>query len=300
MKHLLFALTVLLFSFQYVHAQDIPEGAIMLDENTVIKDEAGNEVEMFKLMELMNSGEWSMDPVNDSDGKLLYLQLRKATDEEKMMMEQMPMMENSSSLIGESAPEFKMKDLDGKTISSKKAKGKVIVLNFWFTSCKPCISEIPELNEVYEKYKDNKNIIFTSITFDKKDRVDTFLNKHSIDYPVVSGAKDICDTFGITSYPTNIVIDKNGNYFDHISGGFPQIGSQISNSIQDALDGVKPNTSGMPAEKAIIDPSSVFKLENGNLVPFEKAIELLNSQSYDVIDKKDENNKDYYLLKKKG
>ena len=62
-RTLFFILTALLISFQYGYSQEIPEGAVMIDENTVIKDESGNKVEMFKLMELMNSGEWTMDPV---------------------------------------------------------------------------------------------------------------------------------------------------------------------------------------------------------------------------------------------
>ena len=237
MKQIVFIiLSVLFISYQSCYSQEIPDGAIMIDENTIIKDESGKRVEMDKFMELMNSGEWTMDDVNDSEGKLQYMQLRKATEEEKKMMTQMPMQENSSDFIGKSAPEFKMIDINGNTILSKDTKGKVVVLNFWFTTCKPCISEIPELNAVYEKYKKNPNVIFASITFNKRENVNEFLKKHNIKYPVVSDAKETCDLFKVTGYPTNIVIDKNGNYFDYIDGGFPQIGHQISNSIQNALD----------------------------------------------------------------
>ncbi len=248
MKRIVFIiLSVLFISIQYCYSQEIPNGAIMLDENTIIKDELGKKVEMFKFMELMNSGEimnsgeWTMDPVNDSEGKLLYMQLRKTTEEEKKMMAQMPMLiqENSSDLIGKSAPNFKMIDINGNTISSENTKGKVVVLNFWFTSCKPCASEIPELNEVYEKYKKDTNVVFASITFDKRDKVNLFLKKFPIKYPVVSDAKEICVLFKTIGYPTNIVIDKNGNYLDYITGGFPKIGHQISNSIQNALENRK-------------------------------------------------------------
>jgi thiol-disulfide isomerase/thioredoxin len=198
MKQIVFIiLSVLFISLQYCYSQEIPEDAIMIDENTIIKDESGNKVEMFKLMELMNSGEWSMDPVNDKEGKLLYMQLRKATEEEKKMMLEMPMQGNGSDLIGKKAPDFKMIDINGNTISSENTKGKVIVLNFWFTACKPCISEIPELNEVYEKYKKDTNMVFASITFDKQDKVNSFLKKFPIKYPVVSDAKEICDLFKI-------------------------------------------------------------------------------------------------------
>jgi peroxiredoxin len=267
----------------------------MIDENTIIKDESGNRVEMFKFMELMDSGEWTMDPVTDSEGKLQYMQLRKATEEEKKMMSQMP----SSDLIGKSAPDFKMIDINGNTILSKNTKGKVVVLNFWFTSCKPCIYEIPELNEVYEKYKNDTNVIFASITFDKQEKVNSFLIKHPIKYPVVSDANEICDLFKISGYPTNIVIDMNGNYLKYIRGGFPQIGHQISNSIQNALDNKEATKNTIPTDSKMMDSSSVFKLENGETIPFDKVMNLLNSNNYDIVPQKDENNKEYYLLKKK-
>jgi len=56
--------------------------------------------------------------------------------------------------------------------------------NFWFIACKPCIAEIPELNEIHDKYKNNKDVVFASITFDKKDKVEKFLKNTPIKYAV--------------------------------------------------------------------------------------------------------------------
>lgn len=92
---------------------------------------------------------------------------------------------------------------------------------------------------MYENYKNNSNVVFASITFDDRKKVDAFLNKHPIKYPIVSNAGEIHKLFDISLYPTNIVIDKDGKYYSHVSGGFLKIGRQISNSIQDALDGKK-------------------------------------------------------------
>ncbi len=206
---------------------------------------------------------------------------------------------SNSDLIGKRAPDFRMKDINGNLISSKNTKGKIVVFNFWFAACKPCIKEIPELNEVYEKYKADTNVVFASITFDKLDRVNTFLKKHPIQYPVVADAKDICDVFKTTGYPTNIVIDKRGNYFEYITGGFSQIGHQISSSIQNALDNKKPVLNSAPAGSITFDNNSTFKLENGDLILYKEAIKLLSSQNYNIELKKDENDKKYFLLKKK-
>lgn len=252
MKRILFiALAILLFLNFNGNAQiqtididehsQIPEGAIRLDENSVFKDESGKIIQFPAFLELMESGEWGMDPVMDKEGKMLYFQLRKATAGEKAMRAEMPGAMNPSELIGKSGPAFKMKDMNGNTISSDDTKGKVVVFNFWFTSCKPCIDEIPELNEVYEKYKNNPNVVFASITFDKIEKVESFLEKHPLEYPVVAGSMEICELFGIKGYPTNLILDKEGKYFDVALGGNPEIGQLISNSIQNALEGKKTN-----------------------------------------------------------
>lgn len=236
-RSLIVVAIMLLFLNHNGYSQETTANSIMINEKTLIKDESGNKVEILKLMDLMKSGEWTMDPVKDKQGSLLYMQLRKMTENEKKEMLYTPSPLNSSDIIGKQVPDFIMTDLNGNEISSKNTKGKVVVLNFWFVSCKPCIAEIPELNEVYETYKNNSEVVFASITFDKKEKVDAFLEKYALQYPVVSDALEICKLFKISGYPTNIVIDKNGNFYDSISGGFDQIGHQISKSIQNALAG---------------------------------------------------------------
>lgn len=293
-------IAVMLIIAQYGISQnhEIPTNAIAIDENTIIKDTSGKKVELSELMDMMNSGEWGMDPVNDSEGKLLYLQLRKASDGEKMKMKEMPMGHNDSDLIGKQAPDFKITDINGNEISTKDAKGKVIVLNFWFIACKPCVAEIPDLNKVYEKYKTDPNVVFASITFDNLDQVKSFLQQNPIAYPIVADGKEMANLFKISGYPTNIVIDKNGNYFDYLMGGHPQIGSQISNSIKKALSGYQPDLKSPQAKTMRIDSESTFKLENGKTVPFTEVIEMLNSNAYD-LELKQEEGGEYYLLKKK-
>ena len=140
-------------------------------------------------------------------------------------------------IIGTSAPNFEVKDMDGNLISLEESKGKVVVLNFWFTACKHFVAVIPDINEVYEKYKGNPEVVFAAITLSKKKDVNLFLEKYPISYPVVAGARDVCDLFDVEGYPTNIVIDRNGKYFDHLTGESPQIGQYISMSIENALQG---------------------------------------------------------------
>lgn len=232
MKQLIVTILVLFLSFQLGYAQ-------MIDDNTIIKDESGKKIEVSKLMDLMKTGEWALEGVKDADGNLEYVQLRKASNDQKRKMAEMPKETDPTDLIGKKAPKFSVKDINGNMISSQEIEGKVLVLNFWFIACSPCVAEIPELNKVYQKYKDNSNVVFASITFDGQEQVKSFLKKRPINYPVIPDARNISNLFNISSFPTNIVIDKEGNYSDYLIGGSSHIGEEISASIENALKSKK-------------------------------------------------------------
>ena len=91
---------------------------------------------------------------------------------------------------------------------SGSMKGKPLVINFWFTSCGPCIAEMSALNVLKEEYKDS-GIVFLSITFDKKNQVLDFLKKHPFYFLIIPGARQYCDH--ITSlYPVTLFVDRQG------------------------------------------------------------------------------------------
>lgn len=296
MKRLFFLVT-LVFMSHNAFSQGGSEGSFMIDENTLIKDETGNKIELFKLMELLNSGDFTLYPILKNDGQVAYMQLRKATAEEKKMFAEMALHANQSNDNRNRVPDFNFTDVHGNQITKTNTLGKVVVINFWFTTCKPCIAEIPELNEVYEKFKTDTNVVFASVTYENRKTVKKFLKKQPLNYPVICDAQAACDLFKIQGYPTNMIIDKNGNYQTIIAGGTYQIGNEISTSIQNALDGIEKNISYKHSEGLTLDPKAVYKLENGEIIGFDKVLELLNSKEYsiDPIVKGEEK---YFLLKK--
>jgi thiol-disulfide isomerase/thioredoxin len=110
--------------------------------------------------------------------------------------------------------------IDNKKISLKEFRGKPIVLNFWFATCKPCIDEMPVLNKIMKNYSDKVN--FISITYENKESVKLFLNTHQFDYLIIVGAESFIDKLGIQAFPKNIFIDKNG-IVRKIENGIPYI-----------------------------------------------------------------------------
>ncbi len=231
MKNLLIIiLLICCVSTHTIEAQNLK-----IDKNTVIKNAEGKQIDLDTFSELMSTGDWTIEEKEDKKGQT-YIQLKKTTKAQKeMILKMMKEQVSNSERIGEKAPEFSLIDMNGNVISSESTRGKIVVLNFWFTTCKPCIEELPQLNNIYDKYKDNKDIIFASITFNEKPTVKKFLRKHPIKYPVVTDERTTISTFNISGYPTNLLIGKDGKIADYLMGGLPTIGDYIESAIEKAL-----------------------------------------------------------------
>jgi cytochrome c biogenesis protein CcmG/thiol:disulfide interchange protein DsbE len=111
-------------------------------------------------------------------------------------------------LIGKDLPDFELNTIDNVLFNKSNLLGKPSLINFWFTSCKPCVEEIPELNKLKEKYKSKVN--FITITFDKKNVVDRFIDKNSFDFIHIVNAQDYLDRVGVKAFPKNVFIDSHG------------------------------------------------------------------------------------------
>ncbi len=121
------------------------------------------------------------------------------------------------------APAWKMKDLEGKTVSSDDFKGKVVVLDFWATWCPPCRAEIPGYVDLYRKYgKDKLVIIGASVDEGGPAVVKDFVTKFGVAYPVVMADDATQAAFGgLEGVPTTFLIDQNGQLRDKKIGAEP-------------------------------------------------------------------------------
>lgn len=113
-----------------------------------------------------------------------------------------------SALVGKPLPPFTLADLQGKLVSSKSLLGKPVVLNLWFTSCVPCIGEMPTLNRIRNE-KAQSGVVFIAVTFDNKEKVQAFLKKQPFAFQHLVGAKQYCTQF-TSGYPTTLFVDKSG------------------------------------------------------------------------------------------
>lgn len=100
------------------------------------------------------------------------------------------------------------KTADDKILNQKSLNNKPSLVNLWFTTCAPCIEEMPYLNKLKDKYKDQVN--FVSITFNNKIEVEKFLEKRAFNFTHIIDEKAFLKEKNIPQYPINIFVDKNG------------------------------------------------------------------------------------------
>jgi peroxiredoxin len=195
---------------------DIDSGTpMMLDPMSMpMYDEQLQKINPADFMKIMMSNEYIPEPYVDEKKVVKAFVLRKATDDEKAMMSKMQQgrmgsEQEESPLVGTQAVDFDVTDLKGKKYKLSELKGKIVALNFWFVECKPCIMEMPELNELVEEFK-GKEVVFLAIAVNNQKQLKKFLKTTDFNYKVISSGQFVSDSYRIKGFPTNIIIDQNG------------------------------------------------------------------------------------------
>lgn len=114
----------------------------------------------------------------------------------------------------DAAPEVTYTTLTGEKVSSDSLRGKVVMVNFWATSCVTCIKEMPDMVRTYNKYKDQGlEFIAVAMSYDPPNYVLNYAQTRSLPFKVALDTQgEIARSFGdVKLTPTTFVIDKRGN-----------------------------------------------------------------------------------------
>lgn len=124
-------------------------------------------------------------------------------------------------LVGKQFPAFKT-TVNKLPFSDKELVYKVTVINFWFASCKPCLSEFGALNELHKKLKNEKDFQFVSITYETPEIIEQIKAKYNLGFDIAFIPNYECQRlmngFG---YPVNVIVNREGRISYWKSGGKP-------------------------------------------------------------------------------
>lgn len=126
----------------------------------------------------------------------------------------------AETYIGREFPLNGLRTIDGEPVDMEKLKGKPTLINFWFTACKPCIEEMPVLNELQSRFSDSVN--FIAVTYESTKKVKPFLQQKTFGFTHVTGAKKLIDSLKMIHFPTTVFLDKDGRVVS-VEGGIPYI-----------------------------------------------------------------------------
>jgi peroxiredoxin len=106
--------------------------------------------------------------------------------------------------------DFTLSDLQGKSWHLRELKGKVVLVNFWATWCPPCRKEMPDLQALYDNYKD-QGFVVLSISDEESAKVAPFIAERKISYPVLlDPGRKVNEAFVVEGIPKSFVYDRDG------------------------------------------------------------------------------------------
>lgn len=118
------------------------------------------------------------------------------------------------------APQASFTTIEGKQIALSDFKGRVVLVNFWATSCPGCITEMPKLAESYKQYQAKGfEVIAVAMAYDPPSHVVNYAKKNGLPFPVAFDTDGtLANAFDVQVTPTSIVIDQQGKIVQRIIG----------------------------------------------------------------------------------
>ena len=190
-----------------------------------------------KLKVFVNFSNWKTDAHFDEDD-FVFVPPTGAKKVESLFA-QLGGREQLHPLVGEQAPSFSAKDLDGQTVELDQFAGEdVVILDFWATWCGPCVDALPIIAKVAKEFKD-KHIVFYAVNLrETPEKIREFLTSEDIDAPVLLDEEgSISKLFQVSGIPQTVLIDKEGRVqVVHVGFG-GNLEKQLTKELEDILAG---------------------------------------------------------------
>lgn len=144
--------------------------------------------------------------------------------------------DTGETLIGKTAPDFRLKDIHGKEVGIADMKGKVILLRFWSTRCVSCKEEMPKLEISYKNLNSKGFEILAVNVEDTLEKALGFAHELNLTYPIlIDENQSTANIYKVYGVPTTFFVDKQGVVRERIFGDMDN--KAIENIILPLLEG---------------------------------------------------------------
>lgn len=121
---------------------------------------------------------------------------------------------NTGIEVGDLAPEIDLLDMEGNEVKLSDYLGNTILLNFWASWCGPCEQEMPHMQKLYQKYKDDGFTVL-AVNMSRSERNDhdakKFVERHQLTFPIPMDTDGVVSSdYEVIAYPTSYFIDSDG------------------------------------------------------------------------------------------
>lgn len=122
--------------------------------------------------------------------------------------------------VGTAAEDFVLVGLDGKEQRLTQYRGKVVLVNFWATWCKPCTTEMPAMQAMYDKLRDKGFVVLAINELEDDAKVIEHIKRYGHTFPVLMDRDNkVANQFGVFGLPVSVFIDEQGVVQEYIKGG---------------------------------------------------------------------------------
>ena len=137
--------------------------------------------------------------------------------------------------VGQKLKGFELSTTSGKRVSSGSLRGRVSVVNFWGTWCKPCLKELPEFDHLVRRYRKQGVALVAIATDEDPVPVDEFVNKRKLAAKVLIGGESYANQYGSPKFPFTFVVDHTGVIRGSYRGYRPECMGKLEADIREQL-----------------------------------------------------------------
>ncbi len=123
-------------------------------------------------------------------------------------------------VAGTPAPDFELSDLKGGRVSLSHYRGRIVLLNFWATWCKPCVKEMPAMQKAYDDLGAQGFVVLAINELEDEERVGAHISEHGHTFPVLLDQDNrVANMYGVRGLPVSVFVDQSGRVTDYVKGG---------------------------------------------------------------------------------